>query len=64
MLQHRFKHAQACSKVTPGADGAHDLRMVRTTYGEHEQIMRDHRCRCWGLVTGRILNSKICRWLG
>jgi hypothetical protein len=57
MLKHCLKQCSSMQK-------AYRVRVVRTTYGEHEQIMRDHRCRRWGLVTDRILDSKICRWPG
>jgi hypothetical protein len=61
LLQAMLKH---CFKQCSSMRTACRVRVVRTTYGEHEQIMRDHRCRLLGLVTGRILDSKICRWLG
>jgi hypothetical protein len=73
MLQAMHKHCfELCSSTASGnaqamlkhAEELPSVRVVRTTYGEHEQIMRDHRCRRWGLVTDRILDSKICRWPG
>jgi hypothetical protein len=44
------------------------MRVVRATYGEHEQIMRRGR-QIGGSskvadVTGPVLDSKICRWPG
>ena len=41
---------------------AYRVRVVRTTYGEHEQVMRGRRRRSWGAVNRPILDSKICRW--
>ena len=61
MLQAMLKH---CFRQCSSMQKAYRVRVVRTTYGEHEQIMRDHRCRRWGLVTDRILDSKIYRWPG
>ena len=43
---------------------AYRVRVVRRTYGEHEQIMRGRRRRSLGAVTGLILDGKICRWPG
>ena len=37
---------------------AYRVPVVRTTYGEHEQIMRGRR----GPVSGPILDGKIGRW--
>jgi hypothetical protein len=50
MHQAMLKHARG-----------YPVRVVRTTYGEHEQIMRGRRRRSLGAVTGPI---KICRWPG
>ena len=51
MLQAMLKHAVELPPVW----------VVRTTYGEHEQIMRGPVAEV-GAVTGLILDGKICRW--
>jgi hypothetical protein len=61
MPKHSFEHAssnaQACRRVTP-------VRVVRTTYGEHEDIMRDHRCRLGGWSPTESLIAKSVAGLG
>jgi hypothetical protein len=71
MLKHCLEHASsnaqallgACFKQCPSMQKGYPVRLVRRTYGEHEQIMRARRRRSWA-VTGPILDSKICRWPG
>jgi hypothetical protein len=39
---------QAMLKQCSSMQKAYRVRVVRTTYGEHEQIMRGRRRRSWG----------------
>ena len=59
MLQAMLKH---CLKQCSSMQKAYRVRVVRTTYGEHEQIMRGRGRSCG--TTGPILDSKVCRWSG
>jgi hypothetical protein len=60
LLQAMLKH---CLKQCSSMQKAYRVRVVRRTYGKHEQIMRGPSPKL-GAVTGLILDGKICRWPG
>jgi hypothetical protein len=55
MLQHCFRQCSSMQK-------AYRVRVVRTTYGEREQIMCGRGQSCGS--TGLIFETKVCRWSG
>ena len=59
MLQAMLKH---CFRQCSSMQKAYRVRVVRTPYGEHEQIMRGRRRRSWG--TDPALESKVYCWPG
>jgi hypothetical protein len=61
LLQAMLKHCRTqCSSM----EKAYRVRLVRTTYGEHEQIMRGRRRRSWGRSPVQSLTAKSVAGLG